>query len=118
MLAVIVGGGAWLAYDQLLPRLSDTVSPDVEVTIPEGLTSFEIDAILAGAGVVPAGSLAAIAERDGLEGYLFPDTYRFLPGSDPELVAKRLVATFHEKADPVIGTSTAAAHRVIVARIT
>jgi UPF0755 protein len=75
------------------------------VTIVEGLTYLETAAALAAAGWGDAGRFAAefasparIADLDPaattLEGYLFPDTYRFPRGASPAAIADALVAGF------------------------
>lgn len=88
-----------------VPLVRGLLNPEVTVTIPEGVTAAEVDTLLAKAGVTPAGSVLAIAERDAREGYLFPDTYRFHPDSVPEDVVARLVATWEEKAGPLLAGS-------------
>lgn len=102
VLAVLIGTGAWLGYRALSPLISEWWSGDVTVTIPEGLTAIEIDTLLAEKGITPAGSVIKIAAREELEGYLFPDTYRFRPDSDPEAVVKRLTDNFEVKAAPLL----------------
>ena len=77
-----------------------------EVTLPEGLTAAEIAARLEQAGVTNASAFLAVArdptvaaefgvEGPGLEGYLFPETYRIARGLTPRQVAKVLVDQFH-----------------------
>jgi UPF0755 protein len=76
---------------QLLTRLVEGVKEEeVQVTIPEGKNILEVADLLAEAGVAPAEELAAKVRDAGfaralglagptLEGYLFPDTYKFRP---------------------------------------
>jgi UPF0755 protein len=76
-------------------------------TIPEGKNLFEIAAILKNAKIIKnkkrfiqlakSQSLAAQLGIPGerLEGYLYPDTYQFTPGSDEKLVLKTMVRTFN-----------------------
>lgn len=77
-----------------------------EVALPEGLTLIEIAARLAGAGLCDAASFVAVArdpatarelgvEGATLEGYLFPETYRFPRGVPASEIARTLVAQFH-----------------------
>lgn len=80
--------------------------PAVEVTLPEGKRLPEIAAILERSGVCDAEEFLALARtprlvRDllghdapSLEGYLFPDTYKFKPNEDPEVVIRRLFERF------------------------
>ena len=72
------------------------------VTIPEGKHLLEVAHIIAAAGISDEKSLVekmrsrSFAKRlglpgDSVEGYLFPDTYRFRPDSSPELIIRTLV---------------------------
>lgn len=83
--------------------------PEVAVTIPEGKRLPEIAAILDAAGVCDADAFLAAA-RDprlvsefvgeaapSLEGYLFPDTYKFAPDEDPVRVLRRLHDRFRDR---------------------
>jgi UPF0755 protein len=76
---------------QLLQRLVEGVKEEeVQVTIPEGKNMLEAVDLLAEAGVAPVDDLLARVRDPGfiaglglrgttLEGYLFPDTYKFRP---------------------------------------
>jgi len=76
---------------ELLDRLVQGVKEEeLQVTIPEGKNMLEVVEILADAGVSPAEELLARVRdpafaasfgirANSLEGYLFPDTYRFRP---------------------------------------
>jgi UPF0755 protein len=79
----------------------------VTVTIPEGKHMLQVAGILAEAGVAEREALVAqmrsrrFARSLGIpaatvEGYLFPDTYRFRPGAAPERVIRTLVARHRE----------------------
>jgi UPF0755 protein len=78
-----------------------------EVTIREGLVLDETAARFAEAGFGPVGALLAafrdpapIAEIDphatDLEGYLFPETYRFPRGERPERIVAAMVRQFRD----------------------
>lgn len=87
------------------------------ITIPEGYTVTQIDALLAEKGLLEAGEIttcaqacafeeftflpdgADLADRGGrVEGYLFPDTYFVLAdGLTAETLLERLLHTFREK---------------------
>jgi len=81
---------------QVLDRLvRGTREPEVVVTIPEGKNILEVAVLLARAGVADETDLAARArdpafvrelgvDAPTLEGYLFPDTYRFRTRRSPE----------------------------------
>ena len=76
-----------------------------ELVLPEGITAAEIARRLAAQGLAdPAQFLAFVREPGsaetlgvqgpGLEGYLFPETYRLPRGLPPEEIARTLVAQF------------------------
>jgi UPF0755 protein len=91
----------------------------VAVTLPEGLTARQIGKVLAEAGViVDAEAFAAFAldrasaarwglPGPGLEGFLYPDTYRFARELAPEKVAEAMVRRFREVADGLSAETSA-----------
>lgn len=72
-------------------------SDDLAITIPEGLNIFEIDKKLAVAGLVNSGEFFTEARRRNLEGYFFPDTYRFEKKETVEGIIKKMRANFESK---------------------
>lgn len=76
-------------------------NPRIKVTVPEGATLADIDAILAAKGVIAVGELITWnkAQPKTFEGYLFPDTYTFSAGTKPGDVVAVMRAHF----DTVIG---------------
>lgn len=100
-------------YNALIYAMSydDDPSGTVEVTIPEGYTCAQIFALLEEKGVCSAAELeeyAANGELDSywflegvkrgnkycLEGFLFPDTYEFYLGDEPENAIEKLLDGF------------------------
>lgn len=88
--------------------LSRGALEQTNVTIPEGLTVAETVDVIAAAGLGKKDELLAafrdtqsIEDLDSgasdLEGYLFPETYRFVPGVPATSIAKTLVTTFRER---------------------
>lgn len=107
-----------LSLKDLTDILQHAVFPDVWVTIPEGLMATEIADILEEgfseyeeASLDKAEFLAIVTnpsssgetydnpapEGATLEGYLFPDTYRFPPDATAEYVVITMLGTFYEK---------------------
>ncbi|MDW7710141.1 MAG: endolytic transglycosylase MltG [Deferrisomatales bacterium] len=91
----------------------------VAVTLPEGSNLREIAAALESAGILEAEPFLRLARdpeapaRWGLpgptlEGYLFPDTYRFARGLEPETVAEALILRFREVTAPLTAEAEAA----------
>jgi UPF0755 protein len=83
-------------------------APQVRVTIPEGASVKEIGDILGDS--LPDFEKAAFAKAAaGDEGYLFPETYFFTPGTAPQTVVAAMRRTFDEKVAtlaPDIASST------------
>jgi UPF0755 protein len=72
----------------------------VKVTIPEGFTAREMGVLLEEKlGDFDAEHFVALGKAE--EGYLFPDTYFFLPGSSPESVIAAMRRTFDERVGPL-----------------
>ncbi len=87
----------------------------VEVTIPEGMTLGEINALLKEKKVIRDEEL-----DQGLEGYLFPDTYEFFAPSSLEEVRAKFEMNFEAKVKPVIPpeiTETELKQAIIVASL-
>lgn len=90
-----------LSRDQSTPKVAAALSgglsesEDAVVTIPEGMNIWETDARLAAAKLIPLGALAG--EYLHKEGHLFPDTYRFKPGTSVEDIVRKMEHNFYEK---------------------
>src|SRR3989344_3918537 len=88
---------AGMTGEEILAELVRGSHREVNATIPEGLSSYAVERILVGAGVVREGGfIAAVAERD-LEWNLFPDTYRFFTDSSVGDVLEKFSQNFNEK---------------------
>ncbi|TAK59170.1 endolytic transglycosylase MltG [Patescibacteria group bacterium] len=72
----------------------------LKVTIPEGSSSFEISNILENT-LKDFDSVTFKTLAKSQEGYLFPDTYFFLPGTTPEAVIDTMRKNFDEKIKPL-----------------
>lgn len=95
-------GASW---SSLLEDLVSGRVLTVAVTVPEGFTLTQMAGRLTGVTGLPEDSILAVlrdesmaAERElpgpGLEGYLFPDTYRFAEGTDLEQVVDAMVRRY------------------------
>lgn len=116
----IVAGEYLLSGDMTIPEVGTivtsgkTVSRDIKVTFPEGFTMTQMAERLTKAGL-PGEEFLALAEKPlpewrtkyafladapagaTLEGFLFPDTYRFLPEATATTIVTTLLDTFAKK---------------------
>ncbi len=96
----------------------------VVITVPEGFTKQQIAARLDAAGIVPADEFSAAAHmssayrdyaflselEDGisLEGFLFPETYRLIPGTLGTDVVRSMLSVFARRTgDELLGSIAA-----------
>jgi UPF0755 protein len=97
---------------------------DEAITFPEGITLKDMDILLSRVGILspfgrslegktegalinfPIKSLASeyvfLKNISNLEGFLFPDTYRFFFSSTPEQVVRKMLDNFEKKAWPLL----------------
>lgn len=95
---------------------------DQEITFPEGLTLKDIDVLLSRAKILPAGALINFNQSyevglrkigkyeflrgiSSLEGFLFPDTYRFFINSNVDAVISKFLDNFGKKAQPLFSSN-------------
>ena len=93
-------------------KAGDILPQDNKITIPEGLTLKEIAQRLEQAGIVSANDFnfdakvekyrskfefLADVPNGSLEGYLFPDTYKFFKNTPPDEVITRMLERFDEQ---------------------
>jgi UPF0755 protein len=83
------------------------------ITIPEGLTAGETASLIAARGLAPERELAGLVHKvewiydldpnaTSLEGYLFPETYRFSRHATAEDILKSMVAQFRSRIAPIV----------------
>jgi UPF0755 protein len=100
-----------LSPSQSTPEILETLARgrvrSYSVVIPEGIRATEIADRLAAAGLADRDAFLAVAldpkaparfgvEGPNLEGYLFPDTYRFARGLPPDRIVRAMVEEFLE----------------------
>lgn len=93
---------------------------DVKVTLIEGWKITEIASALEKQGLGKASDFVAAAKKydttgqayidipkgQSLEGYLFPDTYRFAKTSTPEVIIKKILDNFSERVSSFVPTES------------
>lgn len=100
----------------------------ITVSIPEGLTKTKISQILEGSGVCSAQDFLLACKNQSLldefhvpgtsfEGYLFPDTYFFIPEMAGEEVLRTMVSNFFTKTSQIpsfIGLDPKTLHDTVI----
>ncbi len=81
---------------ELIKKLVEGPVEDISVTIVEGETVKDINKKLQSLGILRNKSLS-----EKLEGYLFPDTYRFFPNSSAKEVEEKFSSNFKKKASSI-----------------
>ncbi|MBI2212871.1 MAG: endolytic transglycosylase MltG [Acidobacteria bacterium] len=92
----------------VLNRLSRGESLMIQITVREGLDRFALAKLMAEEGLGTEGEWLELTadstlvediapEATTLEGYLFPDTYRFSPGISPTVVVGEMVKNFRKQ---------------------
>lgn len=97
----------------ILKILSEGPQP-ATIVIKEGMSLRDIEEVFSANKILSFERLASLnfnaLKKDyeflktakGLEGYLFPDTYKIFPESDPDTAARKLLDNFQRKAWPLI----------------
>lgn len=122
---------------EIVDSLAEGQTGEMSVTIPEGYTVFDIDALLTEKGLIESGEFAEcaltcdfssftflpdpknLAARGGkVEGYLYPDTYFVDPSNFvPKFFLERLLGTFRSKVidglDGDIAASGRSLHEIV-----
>lgn len=121
--ARLEAGEYLLSPRMTIPEIAEALQhgriQEATVTIVEGLRMEQVAEILEQAGVTEADGFQAVVRGEvrpeiwaqyrvlqdrppgaGLEGFLFPDTYRFPRNADPVDVARRMVERFAEQFTP------------------
>lgn len=120
-------GGASLV--DVLDHLVHGPVVEMRILLPEGLTAREIAERLEGAGLGPAKRFRELADDPAfaaeldlpaprLEGFLFPDTYRFAKGTPPRAVLARMVERFREVFTPEMEREAKAAGLSLLQAVT
>ncbi|MDP3956795.1 MAG: endolytic transglycosylase MltG [bacterium] len=106
-----------LSTPKLISHLVLGGRDEVTVVIPEGWSVKEIDELLSKAKIIREGDLMALAAKEKLEGYLFPDTYRFYAGSDINTVVEKFRENFKAKIGMLIGSGEVARRTLTLASL-
>ncbi len=116
--------------------VSKFLSGDViteKLTIVEGWDLRDISKYFVEQGISKDGELLTLAKKDysfgldslkdkpkdaDLEGYLFPDTYEFIPGTSTEDILKKILSTFDDKFTPELRAEIARQNKSIFEIVT
>lgn len=106
----------WLP--DLLAQLQAGGSTGLKVAIPEGFSAKQIADRLEAEGVCKAADFLRVVQAQRLEGYLFPTTYFFEPGTPAAKAAARMREEFKKRVEPEIASAGAgkpnlSAHQIV-----
>lgn len=101
-----------LSLEELADQLRQGgLAGDVQITFPEGLTIYHMADRLEAAGLATREEFLELVrqperfglspELESLEGYLYPDTYRFFQGSSTEQILERLLGRWRQMSGPL-----------------
>lgn len=116
-----------MSYDALVAELQkySVIKDQVKITLPEGLTLYQMATLLEENGVCDAKEFISAVDNVNfgfafeelsenplrfhkLEGYLFPETYFFYQNDNPLSVAKRLLQTYQDRVSSHMNAKLAA----------
>ena len=115
-----------MSLAEIVKKLWQGPQEEAVITIPEGFSLKEIDGLLSQAGIISSGDLnnfsplelvqefPFLAGLTTLEGYLFPDTYRFFLNSGAKTAARKMIQNFQLKVLPLIESNPAALNETII----
>jgi UPF0755 protein len=103
LLGVAILGSFFVArhyYLKINPKIY--ITPSTRVTLREGLTNAEVADILARSNLPNFNKAIFFAQTSRMQGYLFPDTYRFNTGSTAEDIIGIMHMNFNKKIAKII----------------
>jgi UPF0755 protein len=97
-----------LSPTEILDKIRSGDVSTFALTLPEGLNVWEVAKRIEENGIAPASAVVELArskkftkelgvEADSLEGYLYPETYRFERGTDPAAALRTMVQEFQAR---------------------
>lgn len=121
VLSLLSGVLLWYVPLSRVGEIESLGEVEVNVTIPEGRNFNQVAAILvkkhlagtmeevlkAQREIIKEGKYKWLEGTVSLEGYLFPDTYRFYRKSDAKYALEKMLQNFEKKAMPVIENNKA-----------
>ena len=101
-----------LSSIEILDTLEGGSKKEVVVIIPEGASLYEIDHILSSSGVL--GQKTLLPLHVSLEGYLFPDTYRFFTEASSSEVLTKFKENFETQTKDILPGDPREARRILI----
>lgn len=90
-----------MSLSKIVSQLEAGPEEDVEIVVKQGDTLADVEKKLVQLKVLPLGKLSKFPGKS-LEGFLFPDTYRFFPNSPVSEVVRKFLGNFSDKAMPIL----------------
>lgn len=89
---------------KMVKVLREGPEEDIAVRVRDGEPLSEVEASLVKAGILKPKALSRFPGKS-LEGFLFPDTYRFFPNSTANDVVEKFMTNFYKQAVPALKDS-------------
>lgn len=88
-----------MSFPAIISKLVSGDTYGIKITIPEGLTAQQIARMFAEKRLLLEREFLRLVREKDLEGFLFPATYSFVPGTDTETI----ITTMVEKSNHIFG---------------
>ncbi len=85
---------------KVIKKLVKGESYKIRITIPEGYNSVQAAMLLVHKGIADKKKFLSIVQREKLEGFLFPETYFFEPGTSEEEIISAMKREFERRITP------------------
>lgn len=102
-----------MSLSKIVSNLETGPEEDVEIVVKQGDTLAGVEKKLAQSKILPLGKLSKFPGKS-LEGFLFPDTYRFFPNSPASEVVKRFLSNFNDKAMSVLSQAPGDYYKTLI----
>lgn len=102
-----------MSLPTIIALLEEGPQEDITIFVREGEALAEIESKLVKANVIKPRALSKFPGKS-LEGFLYPDTYRFFPNSPTKDVVKKFLSNFNKKAMPVLSEAKGDYYKTLI----
>lgn len=103
-----------MSSPQIVSILRSGPREDITITVRDGETLADVDKKLSSLQILSKKESLAKFPGKSLEGFLFPDTYRFFPNSSRNDIIKKFLSNFNKKAMPVLSEAKGDYYKTLI----